>query len=83
VNKAIKDAGIETIPRGFRHYRITEWLSAGVRIAEVANVVGTSAKEIRRTYRHWIREAEDRLYEVQLEAWLKMGLDKDGNEFVQ
>jgi integrase len=79
VKKAIKDAGIKTTPHGFRHYRITEWLSAGVHVDDVADMVGTSSKEIRDTYRHWIKEAEDRLDEVQREAWLKMGLDENGN----
>jgi integrase len=27
VNKAIADAGVDTTPHGFRHYRISEWLS--------------------------------------------------------
>src|SRR5205807_645914 len=75
VNKVIKDAGVKTTPHGFRHYTITEWLSAGVHVDDVADMVGTSSKEIRKTYRHWIKEAEDRLDEVQREAWLKMGLD--------
>jgi len=80
VNKAIKDAGVKTTPHGFRHYRITEWLSAGVRVDDVADMVGSSPNEIRKTYRHWIKEAEDRLDKVQREAWLAMGLDENGNE---
>lgn len=52
-------------------------------VDDVADMVGTSSKEIRKTYRHWIKEAEDRLDEVQREAWLKMGLDENGNEVVQ
>ena len=83
VNKVIKDAAVKTTPHGFRHFRITEWLSAGVHVDDVADMVGTSSKEIRKTYRHWIKEAEDRLDEVQREAWLKMGLDENGNEVVQ
>ncbi len=82
VNKAIRDAEVKTTPHGFRHYRITEWLSSGVRVDDVANMVGTSPHEIRRTYVHWIKEAEDRLDEVLREAWLKMGLDENGNEVV-
>ena len=66
-------------PHGFRHYRITEWLAAGVRVEDVADMVGTSPKEIRETYRHWIKEAEDRLDEVQRQAWLAQGFDKNGN----
>jgi len=83
VNKAIKDAGVKTTPHGFRHYRITEWLSAGVHVDDVADMVGSSPNEIRKTYRHWIKEAEDRLDEVQREAWRKMGLDENGDEVVQ
>jgi integrase len=83
VSKAINDAGVKTTPHGFRHYRITEWLSTGLRVDDVADMVGTSAKEIRKTYRHWIKEAEDRLDEVQREAWLKMGLDENGDEVIQ
>jgi integrase len=80
VNKAISDACVKTTPHGFRHYKITEWLSAGVYVDDVADMVGTSSNEIRKTYRHWIKAAEDRLDDVQREAWLKMGLDKNGNE---
>jgi integrase len=83
VNKAIKDAGVNTTPHGFRHYKITEWLSSGVYVDDVADMVGTSPNEIRKTYRHWIKEAEDRLDEVQREAWGKMGLDENGDEAVQ
>ena len=54
-----------------------------MRVDDVAEMVGTSAKEICRTYRHWIKEAEDRLDEVQRDAWLKMGQDENGNEIVQ
>jgi len=80
VQKVIEDVGVKTTPHGFRHYRITEWLSAGVHVDDVADMVGTSSKEIRETYRHWIKEEEDRLDEVQRKAWLKMGLDENGNE---
>jgi hypothetical protein len=50
-----------------------------MRVDDVSDMVGTSPKEIRKTYRHWIQEEEDRLDEAQREAWLKMGLDEDGN----
>jgi hypothetical protein len=79
VNKVIRQSGVKMTPHGFRHYRITEWLAAGVRVEDVADMVGTSPKEIRETYRHWIKEAEDRLDEVQRQAWLAQGLDKNGN----
>jgi integrase len=79
VNKVIRQSGVKMTPHGFRHYRITELLAAGVRVEDVADMVGTSPKEIRETYRHWIKEAEDRLDEVQRQAWLAQGLDKNGN----
>ena len=34
----------------------------------------SSPKEIRKTYRHWIKEAEDRLDEVQRQAWELKGM---------
>jgi integrase len=83
VNKVIRQAGVKMTPHGFRHYRITELLAAGVRVEDVADMVGTSPKEIRKTYRHWIKEAEDRLDEVQRQAWLKQGLDENGDPKAQ
>lgn len=80
VNKVIRQARVKMTPHGFRHYRITELLAAGVRVEDVADMVGTSPKEIRKTYRHWIKEAEDRLDEVQRQAWLAQGLDENGNQ---
>jgi len=80
IEKVIEKVGVKTTPHGFRHFRITEWLSASVHVDDVADMVGTSSKEIRETYRHWIKEEEDRLDEVQRKAWLKMGLDENGNE---
>jgi hypothetical protein len=43
-------------------------------------VRGTSENEIRKTYEHWIKEAEDRLDEVQRQAWLAQGLDENGSQ---
>lgn len=31
-------------------------------------------------YHHWIKEYEDRLDEVQRQAWLKQGLDENGDK---
>ena len=78
--KVFKDSGVKMTPHGFRHYRISQWLAQGVSVADVSKWVGTSEKEIRKTYEHWIREAEDRLDEVQRQVWLKQGLDKSGDQ---
>jgi integrase len=78
--KVFRHAGVKMTPHGFRHYRISEWLAAGVRVEDVADMVGTSPEEIRMTYRHWIKEAEDRLDEVQRQAWLSQGFDENGNQ---
>jgi integrase len=78
--KVFKDAGVKMTPHGFRHFRVSEWLSQGVRPEDVAAYVGTSPKEIRETYHHWIKEYEDRLDEVQRQAFLKQGLDENGNQ---
>jgi integrase len=77
--KVFRHAGVKMTPHGFRHYRISKWLAAGVRVEDVADMVGTSPDEIRKTYRHWIKEAEDRLDEVQRQAWLAQGLDENGD----
>ena len=77
--KLFRQAGVKMTPHGFRHYRISEWLAAGIRVDDVADMVGTSPEEIRKTYRHWIKEAEDRLDEVQRQAWLAQGLDEKGD----
>ncbi len=78
--KAFREAGVKMTPHGFRHFRISEWLAQGVSVADVSKWVGTSEKEIRKTYEHWIKEAEDRLDEVQRQAWLAQGLDENGNQ---
>jgi integrase len=79
VNKVIQQAGVKMTPHGSRHFRISELCSQGVHPDDVADMVGTSSKEIKKTYRHWIKEAEDRLDDVQRQAWLKQGLDENGN----
>ena len=78
-------AGVNMTSHKFRHYFITEQLAAGVGVEDVSKMVGTSPAEIRKTYEHWIREAEDRLDTVQSTFWLKQGFDKNGNpkEMVQ
>lgn len=79
VNKVLRQSKVKTTPHGLRHYRISEWCAQGVHPDDVAEMVGTAPKEIRKTYRHWIKEAEDRLDEVQRQAWLKQGLDEHGD----
>jgi integrase len=78
--RVFREAGVKMTPHGFRHFRISEWLAQGVSVADVSKWVGTSEKEIRLTYEHWIKEAEDRLDEVQKQAWLAQGLDENGNQ---
>jgi integrase len=78
--KVFDKAGVEITPHGFRHFRISELLAQGVSPTDVSKMVGTSEKEIRKTYEHWIKEAEDRLDEVQKQAWLAQGLDENGNQ---
>ena len=75
-------AGVKMTPHHFRHYRITEMLSSGVRVEDVALMVGTSPYEIRKTYQHWIRETEDRLDEQQKQEFIGQGLDEHGNHVV-
>ena len=79
VNKAIKDAGVETTPHGFRHYRITEWLSAGVRVDDVrswwAHRLTKSAKPtvigLKKQKTAWIKSSVRRGW---LWGWTRMGM---------
>lgn len=80
LGKLFRSAGVKMTPHGFRHFRITEWLSQGARVDDVARMVGTSPTEIRKTYQHWTKESQDRLDEVQRQMWLAQGLDENGNE---
>jgi len=79
VKKAFRDAGVIMTPHGYRHYRISEWLAQGFQPSDVSKWVGASEKEIRKTYEHWIREAEDRLDTLQRQSWIAQGLDENGD----
>jgi hypothetical protein len=68
VKKLFRDAGVIMTPHGFRHFRISEWLAQGFQPSDVSKWVGASEKEIRKTYEHWIQEAEDRLDTLQRQS---------------
>ena len=79
LNALLDKAGVKMTPHGFRHFRISEWLAQGITPTDVSKMVGTCEKEIRKTYEHWIKEAEDRLDEIQRQSWLKQGLNENGD----
>ena len=79
LNALLDKAGVKMTPHAFRHFRISEWLAQGITPTDVSKMVGTSEKEIRKTYEHWIKEAEDRLDEIQRQSWLKQGLNENGD----
>ena len=79
VKKGFRDAGVIMTPHGFRHYRISESLAQGFQPSDVSKWVGASEKEIRKTYEHWIREAEDRLDTLQRQSLIAQGLDENGD----
>jgi integrase len=74
-----EQVGVEMRTHTFRHFFITERLAMGVVPEDVSLMVGTSANEIRKTYRHFVQEHNDRLDDVQRKVWAKMGLDANGN----
>ena len=80
LRKLFKDAKVKMSSHGFRHFFISQALAQGVRVDDVSKMVGTSPREIRKTYEHWVKEAEDRLDDVQEKIWLQEGLDKNGNQ---
>jgi integrase len=79
IRPALKSAGEKMSAHKFRHYFASEQLAAGVSVEDVSKMLGTSPKEIRKTYEHWIKEGEERLDEVQSEVWKRQGLDENGN----
>lgn len=83
LRKCFKKVNVMMTPHGFRHYRISAWLAQGISVEDVSKMVGTSPKEIRKTYEHSIKESEDRLDDVQKRAWLDAGKDANGNGAVQ
>ncbi len=78
--KTFRAAKVKMSSHLFRHYRITELLSNGARVEDVAAMVGTSPAEIRKTYHHWVKEYEDRLDEAQAKEFAKHGLDENGKK---
>jgi integrase len=77
--KAFKAAEVKMTSHGFRHFFISSTLATGRSVEDVSLLVGTSPTEIRKTYRHYIKEAIDRLDREQEQAWLAQGLDREGN----
>jgi integrase len=67
----------------FRHTFITDELAHGTPVDAVSLMVGTSPQIIRKTYQHWIKEAEDRLDQLQAASWQQRGMDANGNLTVQ
>jgi integrase len=79
LDAAFAEAGVEMTPHRFRHYFISSTLATGISVEDVSAMVGTSPTEIRKTYRRWIKEATDRLDQVQEKMWIAQGLDAQGN----
>jgi integrase len=76
---AFEQAGVKMTPHKFRHYFISTELSTGTSAEDVSKMVGTSPAEVRKTYEHWIKDAMDRLDDVQALSWKRRGLDENGN----
>ena len=79
LTEVFERAGVKMTSLRFRHFFISTTLATGVSVEDVSAMVGTSPNEIRKTYRHFIKEAVDRLDRVQEAAWIAQGMDKDGN----
>jgi len=70
---------IKVTPHKFRHFFISQQLALGFSTDEVADMVGTSAAEIAKTYKHWIKAGRDRIRAKQAAIWITQGLDENGN----
>jgi integrase len=75
LSKVFKDAKTPRVfPHLFRHTCITNWLSAGVPVESVAELVGHSSSKITmKHYSHWIKSRQDRLESEVKKAWAQMG----------
>jgi integrase/recombinase XerD len=79
LDRAFKEAKVKMTSHRFRHFFVSTTLAAGVSVEDVSAMTGTSPNELRKTYRHYIKEAVDRLDVVQRQVWIKQGLDRNGN----
>jgi integrase len=64
-------ANVKMTSHSFRHFFITEQLAKGWSVDDVSTMVGTSPREIRKTYHHWIKEDDERMDA----KWREQGLD--------
>jgi site-specific recombinase XerD len=67
-------------PHLFRHYYISKQLGLGFSADEVADMVGTSAFEIVKTYKHKMKHGRDRIVAKQIRIWQEQGRDANGDE---
>jgi hypothetical protein len=55
------------------------WKQEGCKQENVADMVGSSRAEIRKTYQHVMPSGWKRMGDLQSEAWVRAGLDRLGN----
>jgi integrase len=79
VNNIFKPHKLKMKPHHFRHFFISEQLGKGFSAGEVADMVGTSEAEIRKTYKHDTKDGRERVRAKQIQVWLESGLDEHGN----
>jgi integrase/recombinase XerD len=72
-------AGIRGHSHQLRHSFATHHLARGVRVERVAEWMGDSPAEVRRTYEHWVDERTEMSEQAMRESWAAMGLDSVGN----
>ena len=71
LHKLFEIAEVKMTSHSFRHFFITEQLAKGWSVDDVSTMVGTSPREIRKTYHHWIKEDDERMDA----KWREQGLD--------
>jgi integrase/recombinase XerD len=74
-----KMAGITGHSHQLRHSFATYHLSRAVSVERVAEWMGDSPAEVRRTYEHWITERTELSEQEMRASWEKMGLNSVGN----
>jgi hypothetical protein len=67
-------------PHRFRHFFISQQISHGFSVDEVADMVGISPAEIKKSSKHFVQAGRDRSRAKQSQIWMGMGLDENGNQ---
>jgi hypothetical protein len=76
----VAKTSMKITPHRFRHFFISQQISHGFSVDEVADMVGISPAEIKKSSKHFVQAGRDRSRAKQSQIWMGMGLDENGNQ---